>query len=271
MNLDEINEAISKAGKKWKAEDNRIHRLSDSEKKYRLGYVPEPGKPSLQEREDRAKAKAGKAIAVAAIAATFDWRTANGGGWITPIKDQGSCGSCVAFGTIATAEAKIRISKNNAALAVDYSEADLFYCGTGDANACEVQDTGVVDEACFPYTAKDQPCNLCDNSQTRKTKITGWHEIEDVNEMKTWISTNSPLTSCFTVYEDFYAYTSGVYSPTTNQVEGGHCISVVGYDDTQNCWICKNSWGPGWGENGFFRIAYGDCGIDATMWAIDGM
>jgi hypothetical protein len=46
---------------------------------------------------------------------------------------------------------------------------------------------------------------------------------------------------------------------------------VVGYDDDHGCWICKNSWGTGWGEGGFFRIAYGQCGIDAQMWAINGI
>jgi C1A family cysteine protease len=46
---------------------------------------------------------------------------------------------------------------------------------------------------------------------------------------------------------------------------------VVGYDDGQGCWIAKNSWGTGFGESGFFRIAYGQVGFDAEMWAIDGV
>jgi hypothetical protein len=55
-------------------------------------------------------------------------------------------------------------------------------------------------------------------------------------------------------------------------------VSCVGYDDNQGCWICKNSWGTGWGESGFFQIAYGQGkypdgsgGIDSQMWAIDGI
>jgi C1A family cysteine protease len=73
------------------------------------------------------------------------------------------------------------------------------------------------------------------------------------------------------VYDDFFHYVSGVYHHTTGGVQGGHCVCVVGYDDTQSCWICKNSWGPAWGENGFFRIKYGDCGIDAEMWGVNGI
>jgi hypothetical protein len=49
-------------------------------------------------------------------------------------------------------------------------------------------------------------------------------------------------------------------------------VTIVGYDDGQQCWICKNSWGPGWGESGFFRIGYGECGIDTwQVCAVDGV
>jgi C1A family cysteine protease len=46
---------------------------------------------------------------------------------------------------------------------------------------------------------------------------------------------------------------------------GGHCVEIIGYDDNLGCWICKNSWGTGWGEAGYFRIAYGQCAIET--WA----
>ena len=54
-------------------------------------------------------------------------------------------------------------------------------------------------------------------------------------------------------------------------LEEGHCVSIVGYDDTRQCWIAKNSWGDWWGKKGFFKIGYGECGIDAAMWAIEGV
>jgi len=80
--------------------------------------------------------------------------------------------------------------------------------------------------------------------------------------MKTWISTKGPMTACFVVYGDFRYYRSGVYRHVSGEQLGGHCVTIVGYDDNQKCWICKNSWGAGWGENGFFKIGYGECGID---------
>ena len=47
-------------------------------------------------------------------------------------------------------------------------------------------------------------------------------------------------------------------------------VEVIGYDDGTGSWICKNSWGTGWGEGGFFEIAYGQCNIDAAMWVVYG-
>ncbi len=60
------------------------------------------------------------------------------------------------------------------------------------------------------------------------------------------------------VYNDFSAYKSGVYRVSNAAtLRGYHCICIVGYDDSAGCWIGKNSWGTGWGEAGFFRLAYG--------------
>jgi hypothetical protein len=87
--------------------------------------------------------------------------------------------------------------------------------------------------------------------------------------MKAFIAGTGPLTACFTVYEDFYYYTGGVYVHTSGSSVGGHCISIVGYNDEGQYWIAKNSWGTGWGEQGFFQIGYGQCGIDSEMWAIN--
>ena len=74
------------------------------------------------------------------------------------------------------------------------------------------------------------------------------------------------------VYDDFYTYGSGVYSHVMGPFTGLHCVAVVGYDDGNRSWLCKNSWGAGWGEQGFFRIRYGQCEIDKgfPFWGIAG-
>jgi C1A family cysteine protease len=73
-----------------------------------------------------------------------------------------------------------------------------------------------------------------------------------------------------TVYEDFVRYyTGGIYRHVSGGRGGGHCISIVGYDDESKSWIGKNSWGTRWGEDGFFQIAYGECAIDSSMYAVE--
>lgn len=90
--------------------------------------------------------------------------------------------------------------------------------------------------------------------------------------MKIWLSTRGPLIACFTVFDDFYSYRSGVYRHVWGNIVGGHCISIIGYDDANGCWLCKNSWGAGWGESGFFRIGYGEGGIELwQVYAVDGV
>ncbi|MDP9123347.1 MAG: peptidase C1, partial [Pseudomonadota bacterium] len=86
-----------------------------------------------------------------------------------------------------------------------------------------------------------------------------------------WLSTRGPLVTLMSVYEDFNYYSTGVYHYVSGSLEGGHAICVVGYDDPQQCWICKNSWNSTWGESGFFQIGYSECGIDATMYAVEGV
>jgi hypothetical protein len=284
-----LQTAIEDAGAKWTAGKTSVSDLPASEKKSRLGAQPPPGYGT------GLGSGSGTGKGAGDHPASYDLRNVSGNNFITSIKDQGGCGSCVAFGTTATVEGTFQVARGNSNTGIDLSEAQLFYCGCG--NCCNLgwwpdnalnyyANTGVADEACFPYTAGDQSCNVCSDWQSRVLQITAWHNITSTDDMKTWISTNGPLSACFTVYNDFFSYAGGIYSHVQGDCAGGHCISIVGYDDNAACWICKNSWGPGWGESGFFRIAYGQgfypdsissagCGtgssppIDANMWAVD--
>lgn len=287
LDLDQLRELIRERGAQWTAGETSESRRGTREASNRLGYIPGPNDPSLDQAEERSRdAAARPASRAAAVGAPpkYDWRDVDGQNFITPVTDQSTCGSCVAFGTIAAMEALVRIDAKNPDLAVDLSEAHLFFCygPDGGAGRCpsggwypdaalDAVLNGVVDEECFPYTPDDQECNLCPDAQSRLTKITGWHRIEDPAEMKAFLSTTGPLTGGFAVYEDFNYYTGGIYKHVTGSRRGGHCICIVGYDDTDGCWIVKNSWGPNWGEGGYFRIAYGECGIDALMWAPEGV
>lgn len=282
---DAIRTMVQEGGKPWQPAENFLTKLSADERKLRLGAEPPPDELSLAEREEVSKANLEVALTAAAgYPAVYDLTNVGGVNFIGAVEDQGGCGSCVAFGTCASVEGCARKQRGNAALKLDLSEAHLFFChARAQGRTCAngwwpdkamdcFKNPGVVDEACYPYVAQDQNCsNLCADWQNRVTKVTDWHRINDSAAMKTWISTMGPLAGCFTVYDDFFSYKSGIYSHTQGAVAGGHCISIVGYDDNQKCWKCKNSWGARWGENGFFRIAYGQCGIDAATWATDGV
>jgi len=286
ISVSQVNRAIKAANAGWVAAPTSVSKLTAEERKRLLGYIPAAGEESLDQRiqASAAKISAIKSAAVGAPAG-FDWRNVNGHNYITAVKDQKHCGSCVAFGTTAAVEGTFRVQSGNPNLAVDLSEASLFFCigpGAG-AGACPdggwsmtpamngYKNTGVPDDACYPYTDQNQACHQCSDWQARAVKVTGWHTVGSAADMKAWLSTRGPLATCFTVYDDFFAYSSGVYRHVSGGVAGGHCVCVIGYSDAGGFWICKNSWGMGFGESGFFCIAYGECGIDSTMWAVDGV
>ncbi|RKP45269.1 C1 family peptidase [Trinickia fusca] len=291
--LDNLLATNKQKGVTWQAGPTSLLNLSAPERKARLGYVPGPGEPTLPERERTASLAYQPTGAVTAgpqstYPLTWDWRNVGGNNYISAIKDQGSCGSCVAFGTAATLDGSARVVRKTPVNSVfgnamqDLSEAQLFYCGAEgqDGRTCATgwwpasalnyaQVTGVAPESYFPYEAGDQPCRLNAGWQTKLTTLNQSGYLTTPVAMKQWLATRGPLIACFSVYADFYGYSSGVYRYNGSApYEGGHCISVIGYDDNQQAWLCKNSWGTGWGMGGYFLIGYGQCGIDAGMWSI---
>ena len=78
-----------------------------------------------------------------------------------------------------------------------------------------------------------------------------------------------PVETGFNVYADFMSYKGGIYVHESGSLQGGHAVVILGFgtEDDVNYWICQNSWGPNWGENGYFRIKMGECGIDSDCYA----
>lgn len=234
--------AIDQAGGGWAPGKNTMSALSDAEKRLRLG-VPMPSQEEVAAIEARGAAQAGALAAQAGAPAAYDMRNVSGGNYVTPIKDQRSCGSCVAFGTCAAIEATFRWQRRRPTLEVDLSEDHLFFgygraegrtCGNGwlPANALKACEKGLVDEACCPYNDKDHEAKLCADWQSRFTRIVGSTQLtNDPAKMKAWLSSQGALTACFIVYDDFFSYKSGVYKHVSGNQMGGHCIAIVGYDD----------------------------------------
>ena len=208
----------------------------------------------------------------------FDWRDEVEGG-LPSVKNQGSCGSCWAFGTIAPLECSIKIKDN---VEVDLSEQWLVSCNqdgyscsggwwchdyfmeNGKTDPCG--DSGAVMEDDFPYTASNDPCNC---PYPHEYFIEDWayvgdpNGIAEVDEIKQAIYDYGPVSVAVCVNSAFHDYDGGIFSgPTCSDIN--HAVALVGWDDnqgTEGVWFLRNSWGPGWGEDGYMRIEYGVCDV----------
>ena len=271
ISVNSINKLIKENGGNWHAKDNSISRMSDVEIKNLLGSTDRPTGNALF--EDRRFSND-----------SIDWRNVNGTNWLGPVMNQGNCGSCVAFASVATLEATYRINSALPWLSPTFSPQQLFNCGGGACSfgwqpssaASFLKSKGIVDAACVPYesgsTGQDIQCkkNFCDNQAQRTYKITrattpsfwGGSATKVKEALK-----KGPLMTTMTVYEDFLVYSSGIYKSVSKKSLGGHAVSLVGFNDQERYWIVRNSWGSDWGEAGFIRVSYDDkSGIADSTW-----
>jgi hypothetical protein len=204
------------------------------------------------------------------LPAAYDWRTIAG---CPPVRDQGACGSCWAFATVGALECNILIQDGDV---VDLSEQWLVSCNTsgydcgGGWFAHEYHQwktdscggTGAVLEADFPYVASAAACGC---PYAHPYTIEGWayvnpsQAIPAVADIKQAIMEYGPVAVAVRVDAAFAGYTSGIFNASSAGAVN-HAVLLVGWDDNQGTngvWFLRNSWGPGWGEDGYMRIAYG--------------
>ena len=223
--------------------------------------------------------------------ASFDWRDR---GVIGPVTDQAYCGSCVSFATAGMTAAMAAIERG--AMNVNLSEADQHFasshgpnCGgwNNDAALGQIKARGIATESTFPYmSAFDNPPQLANpadpnslwaaHNRAEMDRAFRTYSISDYSawtgdSRKAYLSSVGPMVCGFAVYEDFDSYGGGVYHHVSGKFRGGHAVMVIGYSDVDQCWICRNSWGTGFGGPadpdgtgaGFFKIGYGQCNIDS--------
>ena len=213
------------------------------------------------------------------LPAEIDWRN-NGGNFVTPVRDQDSCGSCWAFAAVAATEARHAVGYNITNPTTDLSEQQVLSCsGGGDCSGGYlsgaldfIRDTGTPDEACFPYSSSDEDCNnRCSDWQDRSSQIESWSwvtttDYNNTTAIKTALM-NGPVPAWFKIYLDFYFYDNGVYEQVWGQYVGNHFVLIVGWNEAEQAWIAKNSWGEDWGEGGYFKIKWGE--VEFGSWAAD--
>jgi C1A family cysteine protease len=221
------------------------------------------------------------------LPASFDWRNYNGHSYIGPIRDQGACGSCYAFGAAAAAEGTYNWAMGYYDdKCVDFSESCIMWCLGGlseyfwhfygcagaDWDYMELDamcNYGIIEESYFPYSMGDP--GTCNHWDDPRVAFTSWHRVPcgDIDAIKTAIMNYGVVDAAVYVSSAFLYYSSGIYEDSYTScwddpcyyTYTDHAVSLVGWNDNGDAdnngyWILRNSWGTSWGEDGYMRVKY---------------
>jgi len=208
------------------------------------------------------------------LPATVDWRDK---GYVTPVKDQGQCGSCWAFSSTGALEGQ---HFNATGKLVSLSEQNLVDCSQKQGNqGCNgglmdqafqyiKENNGVDTEVSYPYEARDNQCRF--KAADVGATDTGFTDItsKDENALQQAVATVGPISVAIDAsHISFQLYRRGVYHEVLcSQTRLDHGVLAVGYgtDSGKDYWLVKNSWGTVWGDKGYImmtRNKNNQCGI----------
>ncbi|KAJ4757256.1 Cysteine protease [Rhynchospora pubera] len=205
----------------------------------------------------------------------LDWRTQ---GVITPVKNQGQCGSCWSFSSTGAIEAINAIKSKQL---VSLSEQELVDCVTmssgcqggymSDAFDWVVNNGGINTESGYPYTATKGSCNI-QQAENKLVTIDGYEDVEPKDEALLCALLKQPISVAISAHvRDFMLYTGGIYDGncSNDPIDITHAVLLVGYgsENGTDYWILKNSWSTKWGDQGYMymkrdkSLPFGKCAI----------
>jgi len=217
----------------------------------------------------------------ASLPTSIDWRTKN---VVTPVKDQGNCGSCWAFSAVGQFESDWALAGNKL---TKFSPQQVVDCDSQDGG-CNGGDTptayeyimkagGIESEASYSYTGRNQRCKATSSAFVAQIRdysfvipecYSGSCSNQDEGKLQAYIGASGPASICVNANDAWMSYESGTLqsrcSGAANYLD--HCVQLIGYNtvsSTNSYWIVRNQWGTDWGIDGIINLKMGSnqCGV----------
>jgi len=213
--------------------------------------------PALDKKQQVAK------FVNASAPSSFNW-VGHNPPVVTPVYNQGQCGSCWAFSATENIESRWALAGNPL---VSLAMQQIVDCDTTDGgcnggwpyNAYQyvINAGGMEPEADYPYVAYNEACRF--NPAEVVAKISSWQYVtqsQNEQQMVNYLYANGPLSVCVDA-SSWSFYTGGIYSASSCGTSIDHCVLATGYNIPGGYWIIRNSWGTSWGMAGYMYLQYG--------------
>ena len=258
---------VNSMNKDWYLTPNQFTDLSNEE--FRKIYLPKKMFPEINESiESESNLQ---------YPTSVNWVTA---GAVTPVKNQGQCGSCWSFSTTGAVEGAWKLAGHSL---TSLSEQQLVSCNTQN-HGCSggwpavamqyiINNKGITTESNYPYTAKNGVCNKAAAAQVAAT-ISSYKQVasNNVAALATAVAQQPVSVLVDAGGADWQSYGGGVVTDSNCGTSLDHAVLAAGYNmgSSPAYWLVKNSWGAGWGEAGYIRLAVvagnGICGVQMSCY-----